>query len=462
MENKHIKQLQVASLIILSIALFLAFDKGLPDRSYGALLGDSLFSSMPIDIIKLLSLAALISSTLLIYYLFEDEPFAAWSIALLFVFAPAIVVNTTLLISLRDNFSIFLFLAAIVIGYRFQGAIRAVAILPAALAGYLAYLNFQFLPNLQGIGTAIGLALLAVWFYYKQKDLQPLAWFLAGIFGAIVAFPLAMVSTIVAAGFVLRNWIKHIDDRISWAVFIAAVVFYLLVLTGDGYILFGGIALGIGVVSYLIISLYEMKTEMLGMAIIFMLLVNLGITYSTITREQFGIAPPSIKESWQWLESHDGRVAILKFNNTFAYDMKKTSLPVDLGILLDDRKLPVDYLVFSRNGLYEELLPTGRAFILVQVQGNDALFVNNRYYLDATLSSDGKGIVGIRVRDRATNSESSIPFTKIRPLYPEKPLTDASNLLVNVDGIEESNLYRMLTKMQIVYENNGAYVMAYE
>ena len=454
MENR----LQEISLILLPIALSILLGQGLPDAAYGALLGDPLLGAIPAHVLQPLAVLSVIAGALLIYRLFPADTSIGWSVALLFILAPYHLSDALVLVSPYSAFSTVLLLAAVSLGYRLSGPLRAAALLPAAAGAYLLSPSFEFLSSIRGIGLLLPLSALSIWAYTQAKQWKPLAWFAASLVGAAIAFPLAIVPVVMAAAGGLMVWVKN-SERTGWTLLVAAIIYYLLLFTGSDYLLFAAIAIGAALLFYLLLSLYSVHTQWTGMLLGFMLLVNLGIGYTALQSVQTTAAPAAMLEAWEQLGP--GEVGILQFNNTFTYYTGRTALPLTLGDLLDDRPLPLRYVILSQNSLFASAAPTGRTYLFLQYQpSGEAVFIGSQSFLLVRLSPDEMQITEAVAIDRLTNIQRSIAFTKLRPLDDGQPLTASGNLLINTDGIEESNLYYLVTQGTVVFEKDGSYVIA--
>lgn len=455
MENK----LLPVALILFPLALFIATNQPtIPDRAYGALQGDSLLKGIGIGELQYLSLAVWVASALLIYFSFSQTR-VAWLGALLLILSPGSMVNASFLVSPRDLLALVFFAAAAFL-YRTQtGVQKALAILPLGVGAYISYWNFDFWTNLAGVGFLAPLGILSLLNYEQEKKAEPLVFFLLGIGGAAVMFPFALVASTLAAIDGMRILAEK-NPTVGWSMLVAAAGFYLLLLGGEQYAIYAGVALGLGALFHLMASLYHPQPAWAGIAGIALVVLSTGIGYTVWGQEARDMPSADMAAFFETLQSYPGAIGLLQFNNSFTYTTGRQAERIDVSDLLGEADLGVDYVVLSSPTLFNKLDSTLRPYAFVQKErtaegGVRAVFRNSRYVLVVVLSPNEKEILQAVQMDSATQQPADVVFTKLRPLYPDKALTDPENLLVNTDGIEGSNLYRLLTGPHIVKEKDG-------
>lgn len=456
------------SLIILPLALFLAFDEpALPDSAYAMLLGDETLQTIGIENLKMLALASLIVSLILVYWTFSEQ-LAGWTIAILLALSPGVISNTVFLISPRENFVLVLSIVAIAIFHKMKGYQKMLLLLPLAAVIYLLLPHAAapsidaIISNMLGMGMLLPLALLTL-LLVKEKEEPGIYWLLAGVVLATVSYSLGLAAVILAAARGLQAWLKKPEQTVWVSGIVATTALYLLSLTSQEYLMIAIVAIGAGILAHLVLSLYKLQYSYSGLAIISLILINLMVTQITVEKQEAEIPSTEMLEAFEVLASQQGEVTMLKFNNSFTYYTGKEALQTTGRALLGEEPLETEYFLFSTQGLMEALAHTSRVFVFVQKEvapeGTQILFINEKYALVAQVSSDEKEVVNAVMFDRVSGQQASVPFTKLRPLDNDQPLTQQGSLLIHTDGIEESLLYDIVTGEEYIYQNDGVYVV---
>lgn len=500
-ENKALELtglLRWALLVLLPLALLLAITRpALPEAAYGALLGQGSLHALGEGTLRPLAFASIAATLLILYWAFrqpqeqgqkqgqngadeqnetnetkeqrKEQNESAWIVLVLLAISP-LFIQELVLIHPQDILALPLGAAALAILHRRPlGMPGAVAILPALAALYFVWSldgwhaePLRLLEGIRSAGWVAPMAFLSLVLAGLKNRWQGVYWIIAGLLLCMFSYALAVLVWAMAALQALQAWRANPEESGWWAAIVALGVAYLL-LNRSGTIDYGVVAVvagGIGLAAYLIISIYNRREGFWTAAMMLVVVLALALAQGTMIRITSETASPDLLKAFQLANGKGGQLTVFGFNNTYAYSTGRSARVVPVASLFYDSRIEGDYLVFTRAQL--SAYPSGRTF---EYAGRDAqsarlLFTGGQFLLAIQLDDAQAQVASAVLIDRSTGGQNNVPFNKLRRLDRSLPWDEPASLLVHTDGIEDSELYRLLSAGQYDYHQNGVWMVS--
>lgn len=472
---KHVELLRLAVLIMIGAGIYTAFSSaGIAESGYAELLGSASFLTALGDAaaIKAAMLIMTIITTIILYLslkkAFEDEA-VAFLIAVLFLFSPLISFGIAFLPSPSSLIAVFLFAIALAIFVFVPAAFRAFSVLPflAALFLLLPILSPAFsLRAVTSVGFVLPLAfLLFVFRELRKKELAvPCAI-------SVILSPFLPELSIVALSFYAVLGVMHFLKNPHMIEGWLTLSFFIIIFVNAGAqnslapLMAATI---VTVILYFLFTLYS--TSLRAFSSLFPLfIVALAATDALLffQSDPLDVPSPELIAAFQFAGKEQLDVGILDFQSSYRFHSGMSGKSISSEQLLSKEELPVDYLLLSSSGLLKIFENRSVALKPLGFMRNEqgqliGMFGNKRFILYVALSADLNEVLPQPqpvLLDLQYGYKKNIPFTKLRRFSPSLPLMHKDNLLINLDGITDSSLYRTLLKGKELFSGNSTKIM---
>ncbi|MBI2079919.1 hypothetical protein HYT84_04075 [Candidatus Micrarchaeota archaeon] len=472
MDKKNL--LYIGLFLLLVLSFFLAYAPyGLSEKGYADLLSKgSYLSSLDLSTIKILVILSAFISAVLVWLSVEDKNIINLSVVVLFLLSPYIINNVVNFETPGEFLPLILFSLSIFLFSKYENTnLKYIAILPIALGLYISYPYGSFdLEKIKEAGFILPLSFLVVGRFLATNTVSnELIITVLGIILSTVNTPLALVLLTFST---IRET-KYLDElkNVVWFLIILLLSFYLLFNAGFSdplnILIIGGSVI---LVLYLVSSLYSFNFKSFS-KFFFLFLMLTGFSYIILNLDSAAStskAPTQAEiETLLEIKAKGYSVASLSESQSFVFYTGKNPQIITSQFLLSDKKASFGYLLLSSDSLFSTFASQPIVFRFLQFDessgSRQAVFLNSPYLLLVPISNSGaiNGNAKLVVSSGENTFQvlREIPFTKLKLLDSNLQISDQNNLIIDMEGIEDSLLSNIISKYIAVYKNGNVKIL---